>query len=212
MSTTDLEQALGHVRALTQDYLSGTPKAFEAARTLIAYLLQITVMQPYGVLLMAGAQGQRENVRIIGVPHSRMPVPLRDGRYLDVLIHLQLDAEPDMTKLRVYKAKFQYQANQDGHDWVFRYEYLRTQRDRHAASHLHVRGALVCDGCLPEKTSLEDVHFPTGRMAIEGVIRCLVEEFNVPTATDPAFWRAVLAESENQFIAIAHRAPSGPAA
>jgi hypothetical protein len=212
VSATDLALALGNVRALTQGYLSGKPEAFESARALLAYLLQITVMHPAGVLLMTRGEKQREDVRTIGVPQSRQPIPLKDGRYLDVLMQLRREREKEMTKLRAYVVKFQYQQDHEGEDWIFRYEYLRTQRDQHPASHLHVRGSLHASGCLPEHVPLEDVHFPTGRPTIEAVVRCLVEQFNVPTNTHASFWRPVLAESEMQFIAIAHQTPSGPSA
>jgi len=59
---------------------------------------------------------------------------------------------------------------------------------------------------------LERVHFPTGRFSIEGIVRLLAEEFDVPTNRDAAIWRPVLAASEREFLEIAHLPLSGPSA
>jgi hypothetical protein len=49
------------------------------------------------------------------------------------------------------------------------------------------------------------MHFPTGRVSMEGAIRLLVDDFAVPTATELVQWRPLLAASEAAFLDIAHQ-------
>jgi hypothetical protein len=64
----------------------------------------------------------------------------------------------------------------------------------------------------PVRGTLERVHFPTGRISIEAVIRLLIEQFGLEARTRPETWRPVLAASEEEFLKIAHRDISGPRA
>jgi hypothetical protein len=98
---------------------------------------------------------------------------------------------------------YQYQGDQAGRDWVFRYDYIRDPRDHHPASHLQVRGALHTP-VLPADKPLERVHFPTRRMSIEAIVRLLIQEFGVPPKRNDTFWRPLLTESTRLFYEIAH--------
>jgi hypothetical protein len=115
---------------------------------------------------------------------------------------------------RVRTSSFQYQQDADpGTDaWIFRYEYLRDPGTGypHPQSHLHINGDLAVAGVLPQRRALGRVHFPTRRMPLEGVIRLLAEEFDVPTATPPDVWRPLLAEAERAFLEVVHEVPLGP--
>jgi hypothetical protein len=92
-----------------------------------------------------------------------------------------------------------------------RYDYLREPGlDGHPQAHLQVRGGLVETGVLRPSHPLERVHFPTGRVSIEGVIRLLADQFGLPCNESPEVWRPVLAEAERMFLDIAHRPLSGP--
>lgn len=208
--TPELVLSLGRVRELGRDYLCGEPRAFDAARELLAWLLHLTIVPTQCPLRFATTPGQPERTRIIGV--LRQPLSLNDGRYLSFLQRLQIDYDDEkkINKMRVYQARFQYQHDYEGEQWIFRYDYLRTARDRHPQSHLNIRGYLAED-CAPDGAGLKDVHWPTGRISLEAIIRCLVEQFSVPTNRDPSFWRPVLAESERLFNEIAHKTISGPA-
>jgi hypothetical protein len=121
---------------------------------------------------------------------------------------LYLDSESNWLKVEL--ASFQYQMTRDNASWVFRYDYVRTPPEPEPAGHLHLRGKPAED-CLPPEVELQDVHFPTGRISIEAVIRLLVESFGVPCNGWHNRWRAVLAESERAFLEIARRPISGPA-
>lgn len=113
--------------------------------------------------------------------------------------------------LKVSESSFQYQEDEAGNDWIVRYDYLREPGpDPHPTAHLQIRGQLHAD-VLSDDKPLDRVHFPTGRVALEGVLRLLAEQFDVPTAEQPEVWRGVLSESERAFQRIAHRPQSGPA-
>jgi len=56
---------------------------------------------------------------------------------------------------------------------------------------------------------LERVHFPTGRVPLEAVMRLLIERFSVPSNTAPEVGRRALALREPAFEEIAHRPLSG---
>lgn len=142
---------------------------------------------------------------------DRSVVQLNDGRYLRVSIILYLEPHETGHRLKVEQASYQYQSDEAGDRWVFRYDYRREPTDLHPATHLQVRGRLVEEDVAPYRGVLDRVHFPAGRVSIEAVIRLLIEQFGVHAGTPPEVWRAVLAESERPFEEIAHRPLSGPA-
>lgn len=206
----DVNEARGRVREYGRRYLSGEiPDAFEAAYALLDFLLRITIFHPSTCLRWTKTANQPQNVRLLGVP--KRGLQLRDGRFLDLTLMMQLDRDGELQKLRIYKARFQYQNDEAGKDWIFRYDYIRYPDNSHPASHIQLRGSLEAD-CLPGGLQLKDVHFPTGRMSVEAIIRCIVEQFGCDTAEPASFWRPVLAESEETFNRIAHKTISGPRA
>ena len=125
---------------------------------------------------------------------------------------LYLAPHEDRTRLKVEKSVYQYQLDEDGERWIFRYDYLRHATEPHPAAHLQIRGALTETSAAPVRGTLERVHFPTGRVSLEAVIRLLVEQFGVRTNEDPSIWRPVLATSEEEFLKVAHQAIAGPEA
>lgn len=58
--------------------------------------------------------------------------------------------------------------------------------------HLHVRG-------LTAPLALSRAHFPTGRVAIEAVIRFAIAELGVRPLLPAGTWQALLAETEQTF-------------
>jgi len=137
------------------------------------------------------------------------PLPLRDGHYLRLTMSLYIEDTSEGSRSKVSHSSFQYQLDQVGERWVFRYDYLREPPDPHPAAHLQIRGNLY-EPCLPNRKALERIHFPTQRISLEAVIRLLIEQFGVEPNDPPEIWRPLLAESEAAFLAIAHRALSGP--
>jgi hypothetical protein len=144
------------------------------------------------------------------------PVPLNDGRFLRLAISLYLGDSPEKkltNLLKVRKASLQYQEDEAGDRWVFRYDYLREQEETpHPQAHLQIRGTLTEEGVLPAHQPLERVHFATGRFSLEAALRLLADQFGVPCNSQPEVWRAALAESERAFLEIAHQPLSGPQA
>jgi hypothetical protein len=206
----DLPALLGEVRELSARYQSGhPPTCFVAFRDLVDLLLRLTVLSPYGGVRLA--KGRRENTMVLGGwrgPDD--PLPLLDSRYLRLSITLFLEQTEQGPRLKVQDSSYQYQADPDGRDWVFRYDYLRHPPDPQPAAHLQIRGMLA-GGVLSAGTPIERFHFPTGRLSLEAVIRLLADQFLVPCKEPPEIWRPVLAESEREFLTIARRPLSGPA-
>lgn len=211
MSVPEVDRLLGHVRDLTQQYLAGGPDAFGAFCDLVNLLLRITVLEPGapGVRLTAGPRPPDREVIEGGWAQDRGVVLLTDGRFLRLSIVLFRAPHEGGHRMKVEQASYQYQTDPAGNGWVFRYDYRREPADQHPATHVQVRGDLR-EAVSPHRGLLERVHFPTGRVSLEAVIRLLVEQFAVPANSSPEVWRRVLAESERAFEQIAHRPLSGP--
>jgi hypothetical protein len=140
-------------------------------------------------------------------PSPIEPVPLNDGRSLRLAVGLGIFETPDGPRLKVVESSYQYQVGAGRDDWICRYDYLQQPRDEHPQAHLQINGVLDALG----DRDLHKIHFPTGRVSLEAVIRTLAEQFDVPTNEAPELWRPILAASEEAFQEIAHRPLSGPA-
>jgi hypothetical protein len=204
-----LPQLLGEARDLARRYMDGNPDSLAAFRDLANLLLHLTVLPRNTGLRLAYADGRRDRGVLGGMGGPTDPVPLNDGRYLRVSVSLALVETDDGTRLKTLKGGYQYQADRDGKAWIFRYDYLREPgEDRHPQAHVQLRGTFTED---TPAADMHKVHFPTGRVSIEGVARLLADQFGLETNTPPEIWRPVLAESEQTFQEIAHRPLSGPA-
>lgn len=142
-----------------------------------------------------------------------VPIKLRDGRFLRLGITLRVevrrDGAPPTTRVVVVQSSFQYQGTRDGiGSEIFRYDFLRVDDSRHPNAHLNVFGSQPVAS--PSDKPLERVHFPTSRVSLEAIIRCLAEQYGVGTKVGSEIWRPALAESERQFLSIAHQPASGP--
>jgi hypothetical protein len=208
----DLDALLGRARDLTRRYMAGGPPAMPAFEELTGFLLGLTVLARHGGVRLAYLERQRSRAAIGGLGGPTDPLPLNDGRYLRTSVSLYLDDDDERGPLlKVAKSSYQYQADHGGKHWVFRYDYLREPGpDPNPQTHLQVNGTLAAPGVLAADHPLGRVHFPTDRVSLEGVIRLLADQFNVPCNTESATWRPVLAESERAFQQIAHRPLSGP--
>lgn len=205
----DLDALLAEVRELTNRYKAGRQDAFDAFRELASRLLHLTVLYPGGGVRLASGPRGPETLALGGWGGPDDPLPLNDGRSLRLSVVLYLEPFQDGHRLKVEESSYQYQMDRGGERWIFRYDYLRHPPSPHPAAHLQVRGELA-EHCLPERTPLERIHFPTGRVSLEAIIRLLADQFDVPCNRPAELWRPVLAESEGAFLEIAHRPLSGP--
>lgn len=198
----DLDHLLARVRSLTTIYRAGRPDAFEALRDLVSFLLNLTVLAPSGGLRLV--RGREPDRAVLGGTEDPLaPLPLRDGRFLRLTISMVIQPTTEGRRLKISQSSYQYQMDQTGDRWVFRYEYLRYGTEQHPPAHLQVRAGPL-EGGLVSWRPFERVHFPTGRVSLEAIIRLLVEEFGVP-CNRPDVWRRVLSESEKMFLEIAHQ-------
>jgi hypothetical protein len=99
--------------------------------------------------------------------------------------------------LKTLSSHIKYQQTPGGEDsWVFRYEYLRYPKNKYSPGHMHVRGTPAQADCLGRKEKLEDVHFPTGRVTTESIIRLLIDDFDIDANEPPEVWRPLLQETK----------------
>ena len=208
LSLPELPTLLGRVRDLSTAFLSGDPQGFGAFRELTDLLLRRTVLHPSGGV--RETQGLRPDTRVVGGWGGPTdPLPLTNGRYLRLSLTLFREETQHGYLIKVADSAYQYQADREGSDWIFRYDFLRNPPAPHPASHLQINAALT-DGWLPAGIPQSRIHFPTDRISFEAVIRLLVDQFGVQPNEPADVWRPLLAESEALFLGIRHRSLSGP--
>jgi hypothetical protein len=105
--------------------------------------------------------------------------------------------------LKTRESNYQYQADLDGKDWIFRYDYARDPKNKYPHAHLQIRGALSHVDALPSEKKLERVHFPTSRIAIESVLQILIDDFGLEP-NDPD-WRQQIGITREPFLMAAHQ-------
>lgn len=205
----DAAELVNRARELTRRYMAGGQPAFQAFQQLAALLLELTVLRPGGMVRLTYGPSGRDRAALGGAAGPTDPLLLNDGRLLRLSMSLYLDTEDERGPLlKVSKSSCQYQADLKGERWIVRYDYLREPGpDPHPLAHLQIRGALTESDVPVYRGPLEHVHFPTGRISLESVLRLLAEQFGVPCNEDAATWRPVLAEAERTFLEIDAPAP-----
>lgn len=193
------------VRALFTRITRGKKKdPFRAWCDLANLLFALTVGVKGRVLALRASAGHD---RVMDLDRQAGgPMPLRDGRFLDVRQTLAaFDARDGKgALLRVISSSYQYQRDEVGEQWLFRYDYLRVPPEPHPPAHVQVRADPYEAGWLPRRRPLAKAHFPTRRVSLESVLRLLIQDFGVPAATPDEVWRPALDESEVLFRQIAH--------
>lgn len=185
--------------------MAGGAEAVAPFRELVTLLLRLTVVRES--FYLAITSGPAKTRRALG--HPDYPCPLNNGHSLRLSVSLYVDEQSG--RLKVEESSYQYQLDERGTHWIFRYDYLREPGPYpHPTAHLQIRGHLQEQPRLTNDFSLSHIHFPTDRVSLEAVIRLLAVEFDVPTNQPPKVWRPVLTESEKAFREIAHRPRSGP--
>ncbi len=197
---SDLTQLLADVRQLTNVWMDGGPEAIEGFRDLADLLLRLTVMDPSSYVTTTYNKRRWDAAALGGPAGTSDPVLLNDGRYLRIAVSLFVDRDDTRGYLKVRKASYQYQADRDEKDWIYRYDYLRQPGpEPQPAVNLQVNGDLRVPDVLDGSTPLGRIHFPAGRISLEAVIRLLADQFHVPTNEDREVWRWVLTGTEAPF-------------
>jgi hypothetical protein len=154
--------------------MAGQGESLSAFRDLANLVLRLTAMRHNTAMRIIYAGERRDRGTLGGMRGPTDRVPLNDGRYLRVSVSMELVGTEEGTRLKTLNASYQYRSDRDGKAWICRYDYLREPGTaRHPQAHLHVRGEL------PNESPVDDlhrIHFPTGRVAIEGVARLLVDQ------------------------------------
>jgi hypothetical protein len=205
----ELTRLLGHVRDLNRRCSDGGEAAFQPFADLASLLLRLTLLREgENVVLKRGPN--RSHAALQNLKGSNIPLRLRDGRFLKCDASLYVDY--DSGYLKVAKSRYQYQVDEEGKQWVFRYDYLRQPGESyaHPPAHLQVNGSLAAEPPVIDQP-LKKIHFASGRVSLEGVIRTIAVQFRAGANVDSALWQPVFAESEMRFIDVAHVPPTGPA-
>ena len=207
MPRPELSSLLGELRSLSTAYKAGDSDSFAAFRDLASKLLHLTIADSSSYLqLIGGPTGSDELLLTNG---GEAPLLLNDGRFFRLSILLYRESTDRGVRMRVSESSFQYQEDQDGECWIFRYDYLRRPPEDIPGAHVQIRGSLLED-CLPRGTPLERIHFPTMRVSLEAVIRLLAKEFTVRCNEDDAVWKPALDETERAFFDIQHLPVGSP--
>ncbi len=205
---------LSDAKTLTERFKEGTKDSARAFGELVQLWLNLTVLKEgQSVRFFSRKDRDRKKAGDVFVVsgHDMEPLRLRDDRYLWLNFELFLEKKPGKgRRLKVANSVAWYSVDRERKRRIFRYEYIREPDHQYAGSHLHIHGTLDERDVLPEDKPLYKVHFPTSRVSLEAVIRLLVEDFGVPTNTDPNVWRPVLAWTEEEFRKIKHEQISGP--
>lgn len=207
----DFASTVDSIRQASRACRAGGPGAFDGFRDLVNYLFCLTVGHEKAGIRLSQATGRHAKSRMLTGGHDPKGQPvvkLMNGHYLQLIVSLYMDPDRRDQYLRTSMSLFQYQLDEAGDDWIFRYEYRREPDpgEPKPVGHLHVRGSLLSGSVLVKKQLLEHVHFPCGRPTIESVIRLLADDFHVPASAPDGLWRPALAESERDFLDVAHKA------
>lgn len=208
MPPPDPDPRLAEVRRLNRIIRGGGPDALSAFRELTNLLLNLTVLATGSTLKLIKLETDPTKAALGGRTPGD-PLRLNDGRYLRLSAKLYLDQSTHPNFLKVEETSYQYQVDQDGDRWIFRYDYLRNPPGAVPAAHFQINGELA-EAAAIAATPLKRLHFPTGRVSLEAVIRLLAEQFQVRCNQPSAIWRPVLTESERDFLKVAHLPLSGP--
>lgn len=212
----DFSSTVASVRRASQGCRAGGRDSFLQFEAFVNHLFCLTVGHKTASIRLSSAKTGKKQHRVLSGGHDPSGEPvvrLTNDRYLRLVVSLFLDPGGADPFLRTSMSLLQYQFDEAGDDWVFRYEYKREPdpEDSRPVGHLHVRGQLSTDGVLARKQTLDRVHFPCGRPTIESVIRLLIDDFGVPSDAPDPIWRPLLAETEREFLKVAHKAvaPTG---
>ena len=193
----------GECRDLITQCQSGDPNdSCVAFAALNHKLLRTTVLA--ATTIFPNLQKGPTGVFALGRPGE--PLQLRNGWFLRLLLTFKV--EPSLSaggaqKLKTLSSSIQYQRGPTDDSWVFRYEYSRLATNHYAPGHFHVRAVPIEPVALSR--NLEDVHFPTGRVTLESIIRLLIDDFGIAAAEPEEVWRPLLFETETAFLTIARQ-------
>jgi len=206
----DFSSTVASVRRASQGCRTGGRDAFNHFEAFVNHLFCLTIGHKTATIRLSGVKSGKQRHCVLSGGHDPSGEPvvlLTDGRYLRLVVSLFLDPSGADPFLRTSLSLYQCQLDQAGDDWVFRYEYKREPDpgDPRPVGHLHIRGRLASSGVLARKETLDRVHFPCGRPTVESVIRLLIDDFGVPSDAPEEIWRPLLAETEREFLRVAHK-------
>jgi hypothetical protein len=194
------------IRSANAGLRSGGKDGFDHFRDLVSFLFCMTIGHKNASVCLTGRTGGKRDVAQLEGRHGGQPlIRLTNDYFLRFVMALYID--PRDNHMRTSISDFQYQKDEQGREWVFRYEYKRDRPASEAkpSAHLHLRSTLTATNVLDRRKPFHKVHFPCGRPTIESTIRLLIDDFGVASDAPEEIWRPILGESEDGFLAVAHK-------
>jgi hypothetical protein len=117
-----------------------------------------------------------------------LPAPLRSNHGLGLIVQQQyriVEAEGDLGPWRISTAAYAYEITMADESRYLAHHWHPAARSPITTPHLHLGGAGATDD-----PALHSAHIPTGRVALEEVIRMLIAELGVEPLRDD--WHEVL--------------------
>ena len=139
--------------------MAGDRDSFDSFAALAALLLSLTVAVDDDSVRIWRFEGRRDRAFLAPLSGATNPLRFRDGRFLKITVNLAMVDTEHGRRVKVPDCSFQYQSDEAGEDWVFRYDYKHDPTNHHPPAHLHVHGNLHADVLLGSKT-LEQIRFP----------------------------------------------------
>jgi Family of unknown function (DUF6516) len=125
-----------------------------------------------------------------------LPVRLNDGGWLlaEQRVGVRESRTDGQLWLATLRYRYQWQVEEDDGTWLVRWDYLRDT----GPPHIHVRG-----GGLESDPNFHKLHIPSRRVALEDVIRFLIDENRAMPLSD--HWSEVLDAATVIFESIQRR-------
>ncbi|MEO8425281.1 MAG: hypothetical protein ABI595_15395, partial [Actinomycetota bacterium] len=112
----------------------------------MTFIFGLTVMADTDSIRIHRLEGDTVKRVLAPIQGPHVPLRLTNGAFLRFNVNAYLgetSKAPGKPVLKVADEAFQYQLDQHGQEWVFRYEYVRDPIDsRHPPAHFHVRADL----------------------------------------------------------------------
>jgi hypothetical protein len=181
---------------------SNPEKTIQAFRSYIAELLNSTITDaPLSIIVARRSASElKAALSLGGKTDIGRAVPLRQKPlHLFLVQSVAVIREGKAREWRLKTLQYSYRI-QGGpsfdSEWYFRFEYKSREIEDslHPRRHLHLPVSLNCG---TKRVDLSRVHIPTGHVAIEELIRFLIEELGVKAKTRD--WDSILQKTEEKF-------------
>lgn len=137
-------------------------------------------------------------IRSVALPIGRDYIRLAGETGLMFMAQIEYELveteDPERGRWKVRTRQYRYHVVAADHTEVLLFHWHPERSGNRTFPHLHVGSSQLTTDAVMSGSA----HIPTGRVALEAVIRLLITEFKVPAKRDD--WEAVLADGEDRFV------------